>query len=485
MSPLDNPVLLVQTLCSMPAETEWIEFKENNADPVQIGRDICALSNAAAMRDVRYAYKLWGVNDQTHAIVGTTFDPLTATKGNQALELWLRLKLSANIQFEFETVPIENKRVVLLRIWPAMYYIGLFDQKPYIRSGSSTHELKRGSAQEIELWRKVQSETYEEHIALDNLELPEALDKLDYQTYFSKQGMVTPDKLDTIAHFLVQDDIIQQNDDGTWAITNLGALLFARSLPECGHVARKALRVMQYEGTGRIKRLREQVINEGYAVCLDRAIDYIMALIPAHETITLATRSTHEQLPTIAIREIVANALIHQDLGITGAGPMVEVFSNRVEVTNPGAPLVDPMRIVNDPPHARNEKMAALMRRLGLCEEAGSGWDKVIEACEYYKLPAPRIDTPDNSTQVTLFAEVPFRDMMPEERNLACYWHACIQYANKTAATNQSLRERFNLPASSSAQVSRVIRSCIDQGLIRPLDKEASRKNMRYVPAWV
>ena len=79
-----------------------------------------------------------------------------------------------------------------------------------------------------------------------------------------------------------------------------------------------------------------------------------------------------------AFYNLVANVIIHQDLTITGAAPMIEIFSNRLEITNPGAPIVDVIRFLDTPPRSRNELMAAFMRRIGICEERGSGIDKVV-----------------------------------------------------------------------------------------------------------
>lgn len=98
------------------------------------------------------------------------------------------------------------------------------------------------------------------------------------------------------------------------------------------------------------------------------------------------------KFPIPVIREVVANALIHQDFYISGAGPLVEMFDNRIEVTNPGIPLVDIKRIVDNPPKSRNEKLASMMRRLKMCEELGRGWDRMVLACEMLYMPAPRIE---------------------------------------------------------------------------------------------
>ncbi len=484
MSPSDDLPSLVRHLCALETETEYVEFKESNSDPEQIGKDICALANSAVSCEVRFAYKLWGIEDAGHRIVGTSFNPKKAKKGNQELELWLRRKLSANVQFEFEETEVDAKKVVVLRVWPALYQIALFDGDPYIRTGSCTQRLERGSRREVELWRKIQHEVFELQTAASNVNAEDVLSLLDYEAYFVRQELPLPADADSVLHYFERENLVFQQDDGAYSITNMGALLFAKDLTEFPEVSRKAARVIQYEGKSRLVMQKERIFNSGYVICLDALMDYIMTLLPSREVIENASRKTVTQLPELAVREIVANALIHQDFGITGTGPLVELFDTRMEVSNPGRPLVDVWRILNDPPRSRNEKMAALLRRLDLCEEAGTGWDKTVAICEYRTLPAPRIEVSTNGTNVTLFAATPFKNLTAEERQQACYWHACVRYASKEALTNQSLRERFGLGSGSSSVVSRLIKECVDAGLIKPLDANASRKYMKYVPVW-
>jgi predicted HTH transcriptional regulator len=54
--------------------------------------------------------------------------------------------------------------------------------------------------------------------------------------------------------------------------------------------------------------------------------------------------------PPTAIRELVANMLIHQNFNIKGTSPMVEIFDSRIEMTNTGQPLVEPQRFLDTPP---------------------------------------------------------------------------------------------------------------------------------------
>ncbi len=188
--------------------------------------------------------------------------------------------------------------------------------------------------------------------------------------------------------------------------------------------------------------------------------------------------------PVVAIREAVANALIHQDFSITGTGPTVEIFSNRIEITNSGTPLVDIRRIIDNPPKSRNEKIAQLMRRMGICEELGTGWDKIALTCEAMLLPAPKIELFEDSTRVMIFSSIPFSSITPEDKLWAVYLHACIKYVQGEQLTNSTLRERFGLKESSSGSVSRLIKEAVGFKLIKPLDSDTAPRYMKYIPFW-
>lgn len=208
-------------------------------------------------------------------------------------------------------------------------------------------------------------------------------------------------------------NIYQTN--GLYAITNLGAILLAKRLSDFPRISRKAIRVVQYQGNNLLNMLKEDVGGKGYVVGFEGLIKFIEALLPTQEVITGALREKKSAYPVLAVREAVANALIHQDFSVTGTGPVVEIFESRIEITNSGTPLVDVRRIIDNPPKSRNEKLAALMRRLRMCEELGTGWDKIVITCELYQLPAPKIELFEDSTRVTLFSEMPFSNISMED----------------------------------------------------------------------
>jgi ATP-dependent DNA helicase RecG len=134
---------------------------------------------------------------------------------------------------------------------------------------------------------------------------------------------------------------------------------------------------------------------------------------------------------------------------------------------------------------SRNERLADVMRRLGLCEEKGSGIDKVIFATEVFQLPAPVFRISENRTTVVLFAPKEFSAMDSQDRVWACYLYCCLRYVGNEKMTNQSLRERFKLPDAKSETASRIIADAVEDGLIRGDDPESrSKRYARYVPFW-
>lgn len=481
---MENLDLLVQELINYPNETEWLEFKHNNYEPQMIGRDISALANSATLSEKSCAYMLWGIDDETHEIIGTDKDLRTLKKGSQELENWLRSLLSNNADFEFSSIEVNNKRVGVLIIYSAANQTVMFEKVDYIRVGSYTKRLNEYPVMQAKLWDKLRTSKFEERSAKIDLSLTEALSLLDYNVYFDNADIPQPQDANGIAHYLFEEGILQKQDNGLYTITNLGAILFAKNLSAFPKLSRKAIRVVQYKDNSKLDILKEDIVGKGYVVGFEGLMKYVEALIPAREVIVGAKREKETAYPMLAIREAVANALIHQDFAITGTGPVVEILESRIEITNPGLPLVDVKRIIDNPPKSRNEKLAALMRRLGMCEELGTGWDKIVVTCELYCLPAPKIDLYPDSTMVSLFSEKAFSNISLEDKMWACYLHACIKHVQGEYLSNSSLRKRFGLKESSSASVSRLIKDAVDFGLIKPLDPDTAPRYMKYLPIW-
>ncbi len=480
-----NYTQLLKSLRGHSRETEWIEFKVGNFDPEMIGQRISALANSAALLCQPSAYFVWGIQDGTLAPVGTTFRPHAEKRGNEPLESWLAHNLAPCPHFHFQEHSTEDGvRLVLLVIPAAAFQPVRFKEIAYCRVGETTKKLHDYPEKERALWKVFDKTPFERRIALSEVSADEVLSLVDFDAYFRLTQQPLPETKQSILDRLCQDKIAVSLGS-SYDVTNFGALLFARELSRFETLARKAVRVIDYQGNDRIGGGREYVASGGYAAAFESLIAYILSRLPSNEYIGQALRVQTEMYPQIAIRELVPNALIHQDLDVTGDSPFVEIFGDRIEITNPGKPLIDPLRFIDEPPQSRNEALAAFLRRVNICEERGSGIDKVIQAVELFQLPPPDFSVTDRHTRVYLYAHKSFSEMSSKERVRACYQHVCLMFVLSQPATNASLRKRFAFGAEDYKTVTKIISAAHKEGMIKPYDPEnRSPRYARYVPFW-
>ncbi len=320
-------------------------------------------------------------------------------------------------------------------------------------------------------------------IALSGIADGNILELLDVDAYFRLTKQPVPSWTDILERF-AQEGLIKRIIDN-FSITNLGAILFAKNLKAFRDLERKAVRVIIYEGRDKTVKTHADITGIlGYAAGFERIIKYISSFLPKNEVIGKALRETIQMYPDIAIRELIANALIHQDFTETGTSVLIEVYMDRIEISNPGIPFIPTERFI-DEFQSRNERLAALMRRMRICEEKGSGIDKVIHSVEVFQLPAPDFRAGDRRTLVVLFAHKELEEMDSNDRTRACYQHCALKYVMEERMTNQSLRERFKLPVSKADLISRIIHDTIESKLIKPANPDnTSRRYTQYVPFW-
>ena len=387
---------LLLSLAQLPRETEWVEFKVNDADPAEIGEYLSALSNSAALHQKDAAYIVWGVEDGTHKLVGTSFQPRTAKVGNEELENWLTRGLSPQLDFNIHEFIHNERPMVLFQIAPCRHQPVRFKDAEFIRIGTCKKRLKDHPEKERALWAQLTRIPFEKELAASDLHEDEVLTKIDYPAFFELSAQPLPPDKSGIIDRLEKERLIQRRHGSRWNVLGLGAILFAKKLTDFELVARKAVRVVVYKGRDRTQAMKEQVGIKGYAAGFQRLIAYVNDQLPTNEQIGAALRTAVKVYPELAIRELIANALIHQDLTVKGDGPIVEIFTDRIEITNPGKPLISTLRFIDEPPQSRNEALAAFMRRMNVCEERGSGIDKVIFQVELFQLPAPDFQEKEN-----------------------------------------------------------------------------------------
>lgn len=400
--PASHYAALTRKLCRLPRETEWVGFQRGRPVPQDLGEHISALSNSAACNCKPSGYMLWGVADGARRAAGTTFRPETAQAGDEPLEAWLRRLLDPQIQFGFHAVNLDGKRVVLLEVECAPNQPVSFSGTEYIRAGAAATPLRRAPDRARELWRATDPQHFTKLSAAELLDGEEALSLLDYSAYFNLLELPLPRDRGSILAALAGDGLLRPGPAGSWDITNLGALLFADKLGSFPGIREKALRVVRYRGTDRTKATGECTHSRGYAGGFADLSDPVAALLLRHKTIKGPGRKKVCAALAAALRELIANALIHQDFTVRNAGPALEIFADRIEVANPGEPLAGP-DFSDALPRSRNEDLAYFMRRFGYCEERGSGIARAVKQMKDVQLPAPRFEARNGFTHAAVF----------------------------------------------------------------------------------
>ena len=430
-----------------------------------------------------HGYIVFGVNNETLKVVGTDLHATRKRIGNEELESWLSTRLNPRIDFEIiDEFDYEDKgHVCVFKIPATTTQPVSFLHEEYVRVGSTTRKLKDFPQKEAKIWKNGQK-ALEKIIVKEKLPITQVLSLLSSETYFDMMKLPFPSDSTGIIDRLLAEKIVVTDEVG-YSITELGALLFAKRLSDFDDLRRKMVRVVVYKGKSKLEIVREQSFDAGYAIIFKNMVNWINSQLPSNEEIGQAIRSTVTMYPEIAIRELVANMLVHQDFSEKGF-PMVEIYTDRIDVSNPGQPIISVERFI-DEYNSRNPALADLMRRLGICEELGSGLDKAITAIELYQLPPLRFAVQETRTTVTLFAYRKYADLDRQERVYACYQHACLKYVTNDKMTNQSLRERLGIEKQNYPMASRIIKDTIAAELIKE-EKTAnqSRNNKGYIPYW-
>ncbi len=350
-------------LCASDDEQEWFEFKENWFQPEVLGEYVSALSNAAAFHDKKYAYFVWGVNDDTHEIVGTTFNQY-CDHNKEPFQNYLARNLSPSINFSFKETIIEDKRVVVLVIPAAEEIPTSFREKRYIRIGSSKANLKDYPKREIQLFKILDGrvETIET--------LASKYQDLTFAKlfgYYGSKGIVLNEKT-------FEKNLGLRNQNGEYN-------LLAQLLSDNSHFP---LRVSIFDGTTKGSNLFSvrEFGNNCLLYTLDEVLRYgdVLNIIQTDESERVVERLETPLFENKAFREAIINAVLH-NLWISGNEPMISVFSDRIEILSRGtlAPAQTMEGFFLGESIPVNEKLSEIFLQLHISEKSGRGVPKILE----------------------------------------------------------------------------------------------------------
>lgn len=475
---------LKQSLEPVPQELnelDWKEFLSSNKE--KLAKHISAFANHAGG-----GYLVFGIEDKTANLKGIEQTEVAGIVDKLSSICRNNLEPVTSIDhtiYEYNNTPLLFIFIRENAIKP-VYLKQENIEHSFIRSGGTTRKASRQEIGALMLNSKIP--VYEELHASTLKNSDQIISLLDFSGIYKLLKKPVSDNRDEILYWLSDEKMIKRIDTSGYYITNFGALAAARNLSDFDNLERKAIRLIKYEGTDKTGESKEYPGSKGYAIGFEGLIQFITNLLPGSEVVKDALRSDTSIYPEIAIRELIANALIHQDFTIRGSSPMIEIFKDRIEITNPGKLLPNKKidRLIRTTPESRNEVLAAAFRRYGICEERGSGFEKAITAIEFFGLPPLKIEEIDNSFRVTLYSPRTFAQMTDSERIEAAYQHSIIQYYSPEGGmSNISLRNRFQMHNRQTSQVSRLIKEALEKKRIKLKDPDSnSKKFTKYIPYW-
>lgn len=395
-----------------------------------------------------------------------------------------RNNLNISIRIEHASVDMDGHGILLVHVPEQkdkpVYLRGMTIYDSYYRSAGQTHKMSR--PQVHAMLADTEGLTFEDRTATSGITAEKVMTLLDFAQFYKLVKKPVPSGIDHIVEGMEAYGFCRK-EEGAWSVTNLGAVLLARDLKDFLSLAFKNIVVRQYKGNNNLHLSSETFFHEGYALSLDKIVAHIMSLLEKTELIRTSFRENKYPYPEVSIRELVANALIHQNFDIQGMTLSIEIFGNRLTITNPGVPLIDTNRFIDMPPKSRNEKVAQSMFLFNLCEKRGSGMDRAVAGVEEMRLPPIKIERGEDFTRITLYPERKYLDMSKTEKIQACYQHACLLFEDGTKMTNLSLRERLSIGKNNSAVASRIINDTINTGLIKLADESSgSKRYSAYIP---
>ena len=471
--------LLSRSLTPLPQELNELDWKAGVSKADRMARHLSAMANYSDG-----GFLVFGVNDDGE-VIGLT--PEEAEKISQQMGSWARDLVEPEVRTQIFSFNYNSKALL------GVYINEAFDKpvhkkntsidESYLRAGGQSRKMTRDEIRQSMM--STRQQRFEELPAT----LPTSWEKKWFEA-FDFSELLKRTKFDSSEHDKLMEHLFSHKllvrINGDFWPTNLAIITCAKDLSQFPSYERYAVRITEYSDKTKMAAKRDQTFQSGVSISMDLIVKYVIDLLPHSEIIKDATKRLTSVIPQIAIRELVINAIMHRDHLITNSYITIEIYSDRIEITNPGGLLPDISvdRLIDHPSVCRNEVLADLLRKLGLAEERGSGVDNALIAIELWGLPPVIFESQRDYFKAVILMPRKFNEMSKDERITAAYQHSCLNRITNKRTTNSSIRERFKFSTDETTKVGRLINDSIEVGKIKLANPEASRRDFHYLPYW-
>ena len=421
---------LVDILCAEEAETEWLEFKSNHVSNQDIGEYISALSNGAALKGRPFGYLIFGVDDETHEVIGTTFDYRKQKQGNEDLENWLKRLTDPKIGFMIYEIQYSAlKRLVMFEIPAAFNQPTRFAGREYVRIGSYRQDLIKHPDTEKQLWYALNRVSYEQSTSsLQNLHFKALTLIADSRGIdFSEEKFATLRMLDTNGKF-----------------NNL-ALLLSDENP-------LIVKFAVYKNDKMDFAVKKEFTGSWIAM-LDQVLEYVNLYNDTSARVigNSATRTEVQSYPDPSLREIVVNAFAHFDASFP-SDIKIEFYPDRVEIASPGALYRTTMKeVLSGRQSFRNPNLVYVLNKFNYIENYATGLKKTLAAYAPYD-KKPKYESTDHFFVVTL-PNVNYNVHVPDTVPVNVPDTVLDKLDSDSAAIIQAMRNEPNVTRQRLAQI--------------------------------
>ena len=361
---MDKYIDLLETLLSYKDEYEWLDFKENWFSKDEIGEYISAIANGAALCGKEFGYIVWGVNDATKEVVGTTVN-FNKDIDNEPYKHYLARNLTPKISFETIEFKYNEARIVMLIIPQSKSIVTKFKNEAFIRIGSSKEKLSKYPEWEI----KLNNTLVNGYPTIVNVAAPDYAQKLTFEKLFMYYGA----KGLTLRHDTFEKTLKLKNKDNKYNI-------MAYILSDQNEIP---IRVSIFSGIDKSAPLYsvKEFGNTCILYSMDKILEYgdAINIIQADERNRISERIDVPLFDYEAYHEAILNAFIHNKW-LTLNGPQISIFTDRIEILSHGGLALDQdiEGFYSGASIPVNEILASIFLQLRISERSGRGVPKIV-----------------------------------------------------------------------------------------------------------
>jgi len=350
------------------------EFKVSIPSNVKgITEEVCAFANASG------GVVLIGVDD-ANIIKGITIDNAKRSAIQNSIN-----EISPPLKCDFTIVEVDGKNIAVIEVPSGQNKPYVLSGAIYVRQGPNSQKLT--TVEEMRDFFQQADKIYFDDATCKDANIDEDIAKENIKTFRFEAGLVnatSDEQLFTNLKLITNDGQLKN-----------GTVLFFGSNPE-KFFEKAVIRCVVFDGTEKRYIVDDKVMTGTLYQQYQKSMVWLKSKLDVRYDIEGEGGKPRKELweiPETAFKEIIINSLAHRDYYDKGARITIEVFDDRVEISNPGG-LVSavPRSEFGKRSASRNPLIFGLFERMRLVEQIGSGITRIRDVMNDEGLTPPEFN---------------------------------------------------------------------------------------------